>query len=77
MALIRKFSRKEMDRNSVHDQIDATYSAFNRDGRVFLQIDSYGRATRDMPDKKSQTIQLSEESARQLFDILRQEFRFV
>ena len=77
MALIRKFSRKEMDRNSVHDQIDATYSAFNRDGRVFLLIDSYGRATRDMPDKKSQTIQLSEESARQLFDILRQEFRFV
>lgn len=70
MALIKSFDEKRMDRNSIHDPIGATYTAFERDGKKFLQIDSYGRSERQMPDKKSQSIQLDEKSARQLFDIL-------
>jgi hypothetical protein len=58
MALIRKFKRKSMQRNSLHDEIEATYSVFERDGRVILQIDGYGRDSRQIPNKKSQSIQL-------------------
>jgi hypothetical protein len=49
MALIKSFEEKRMDRNSIHDAIDATYTTFERDGRRFMQIDSYGRAVREMP----------------------------
>ncbi len=76
MALIRRFIRKSMDRNSIHDEIEATYSTFERDGRVFIQIDSYGRNDREMPGKKSQTIQLDQRGAEELYTILKQEFRF-
>ena len=74
MALIRSFTRKHMDRNSLHDEIEATYTVFERDGRVLLQIDGYGRQSREMPGKKSQTIQLDRKGATALFDILRREF---
>lgn len=64
-----------MDRNSVHDEIEATYTTFERDGRVFVQIDTYGRESRDIPGKKSQTIQLDKEGAIALIGLLRQAFR--
>jgi hypothetical protein len=76
MALIKSFEEKKMDRNSIHDAIKATYTTFERDGRRFIQIDSYGRAEREIPNKKSQSIQLDEKAARQVFDILRDHFRF-
>jgi hypothetical protein len=37
MALIRSFTRKNMERNSLHEEIDATYTIFERDGRIVLQ----------------------------------------
>jgi len=46
MALIKSFEHKSMDRNSIHDGIDATTTTFERDGRKFIQVDSYGRAER-------------------------------
>lgn len=76
MALIRNFERKEMGRTGLHDEIEATYSVFEYDGRTLLQIDSYGRPDREIPGKKSQTIQLDHEGARALFDIIKREFRF-
>jgi hypothetical protein len=63
-----------MERNSLHEEIEATYTTFERDGRVFIQIDSYGRETREMPGKKSQTIQLDRDGATALFAILKREF---
>jgi hypothetical protein len=65
-----------MDRNSIHDEIEASYTAFERDGRVFIQIDSYGRDERQIPGKKSQTIQFDREGAAALFEILKREFHF-
>jgi hypothetical protein len=77
MALITSFGEKRMDRSSIHDDIDASYTTFEREGRRFLQIDSYGRAEREMPGKRSRSIQLDEKSARELFDILRDFFQFL
>ncbi len=71
MALIKSYEHKSMDRNSIHDGIDATTTTFERDGRKFVQVDRYGRAEREIPGKTSQTFQLDGKSARELFDILR------
>jgi hypothetical protein len=76
MALVRNFERKEMGRNSIHEEIQATYTTFERDGRVFVQIDTYGTAHRKAPGKRSQTIQLDREGARALYEILGREFHF-
>ena len=54
----------------------ATYSTFESDGKKFVQIDTYGRAEREMPGKTSQTLQFDEKSARALFSILRDAFEF-
>ena len=74
MAFIRSFHHKPMDRNSIHGEIDGTYTSFERDGRVFIQIDTCGRKTRQFPGKKSQTIQLDRRSALSLMKILKKEF---
>lgn len=76
MALIRIFTRKERDRYSVHDEIEATYCTFERDGRFLLQLDTYGRESRQVPGKQSQTIQLDRDSASALCKLLRQTFNF-
>jgi hypothetical protein len=36
MALIKSFEHKSMDRNSIHDWVDAAYTNFERDGRKFI-----------------------------------------
>lgn len=76
MALIRTSERTHMDRNSVHDEIGATYTVFERDGRTFVQLDSYGREDRETPGRKSQTIQLDRTGAHALFLILQEAFHF-
>ena len=76
MAMIRKFVERKMDRNSIHDGIEARYVIFEHDGRSFLQIDTYGRASREMPEKKSQSIQLDQDSALELIRILKKAFHF-
>jgi len=55
MALVRRLEQKSMERNAVHDEVDATFTAFERDGRVFVQIDTYGWPGRELAGKKSQT----------------------
>lgn len=76
MALIRSFERKQMDRNSVHKEIGATYTVFKTDDRVFLQIDTYGSSNRQIPGKKSQSLQLDQTGACILYQIIKREFGF-
>ena len=70
MALVRTFNRKEIQRPSLHDEITAKYAVVERDGRRLLQIDTYGRPTRDMPEKVSQSLQLDRDGAERLRSIL-------
>lgn len=76
MALIGNFKREEMKRLSLHDRIDADYFVQDIDGRQLLQINTYGRSSRELPGKVSQSIQLDATSGRQLFDILKDHFGF-
>ncbi len=76
MAFVRRFEQKNMERNSLHKEIGATYSVFGIDDKRIVQIDTYGSADREIPGKKSQTIQLDREGAENLFLILKNEFGF-
>ena len=74
MALIRKLIRR-VKTAQLHEEVDATYSTFRdeQEGQVF-QIDSYGSATRKLSGKVSQSIQLNEDAARQLLQLLQETF---
>jgi hypothetical protein len=76
MALVRNFRKSELEKNSVHDEIEASYAIFERDERILVQIDTFGRKSRQIPGKKSQTIQLDREGAEHLYKILKTAFRF-
>ncbi|MGO7984530.1 hypothetical protein [Rhizobium leguminosarum] len=76
MARITKFELAKMQRFQLHDPIDAKIFAHEYDGRKLIQISTYGRVSRQEPGKLSQTIQLDEEAAGELFQILRREFGF-
>jgi hypothetical protein len=52
------------------------YLAAYSDGQRILQLNTYGSEGRQNPDKLSQTLQFDERSARQLFDVLKDQFGF-
>lgn len=62
---------------SAHDEVDDHYIYFKlQDVRQFLQIYIYGRSSRALPAKLSQSVQLDRDGARALFKILKQESHF-
>ena len=67
-----KYINKE--RYMLHAKVFTTYSSFEHEGRKYFQIDTYGRADREMPEKISQSIQLDKDSAQLLVDLLKKEF---
>ncbi|MFG1395188.1 methionyl-tRNA formyltransferase [Xanthobacter agilis] len=77
MALIANFVRQDKERFSVHDPIDAQVSSFQAPHGRIVQIDTFGRGTRENPGKISQTIQLDKTSGEELFRILQAEFDLI
>ena len=76
MALINKdsFEHIKKDSNSIHDKVAATYATFVVNEKKYIQIDTYGRLTRKDKNRVSQSIQIDEDVARELYDILRETF---
>lgn len=75
MALITQFERDERDFRSLHPtHVVCKYLVSLNDGKKVLQLNTYGSAEREIPEKLSQTLQLDENSARQLLAILNEEF---
>jgi hypothetical protein len=72
VALVKRLSKLNMDRNAVHDPVgEATFTVFqDGDGRSYLQIDTYGSTTRKLVGKKSQSLQFGPDALRQLREIL-------
>jgi len=59
MATVRKFEVEHLDNARPHDEVDHAVVRLVDCGREkFLQIDTYGRETREIPRKLSQTIRL-------------------
>lgn len=82
IALITKanFKKKNSSSPKVHGPANAAYFVFPEDSTdpkvKILQIDTYGSINRVHQGKVSQSIQFDYESAKVLFDLLVQEFKF-
>jgi hypothetical protein len=74
MALIRKLLPLDTERTSLHEEVEARYAAYKIDGKGFMQINTYGRPSRELPGKVSQTLQFDREAAKQLVEILKKTF---
>lgn len=64
----------EKDRISVHTKVTTTYSVFDVKGEKYVQIDTYGKNDRAIPEKISQSIQFDRESAKFFVKLLINEF---
>lgn len=75
MALITQLTKGYKDKESVHKEIEGSYFiVIARNGKKYLQFDTYGSADREMPGKVSQSLQFSPEAIKQLKEILSKEF---
>ena len=75
MALVRVFQKLDSERSQLHDEVEARYATFERDGRVLFQLNTYGRIDRENPGKVFQSIKLERDGAAQLIKILQSAFR--
>lgn len=71
---INNLTKINKERNTVHDEVYATYTVFDNNGEKYLQIDTYGKAGRENPEKISQSFQFNRESAAYLANLLIEEF---
>ena len=73
MAIVRKLEKVELEHNSKHTEVDCTYSIVESDGQKYLQIDTYGSASRKIPGKKSQSLRFTSEALIQIRSIIENE----
>lgn len=71
---INNLKKVNKERNTIHDEVYATYTVFDNNGEKFLQIDTYGKAERMNPEKISQSFQFNRETASYLVNLLIKEF---
>ncbi|WP_336056192.1 methionyl-tRNA formyltransferase [Nitratireductor sp. CH_MIT9313-5] len=76
MARVENIELKQRDRVQLHDPVDAGLYLFEKDGRKLIQIDTFGRDSREMPNKVSQSLQFDAKAAEQLFEYLGHHFGF-
>jgi hypothetical protein len=74
MALIGGFTQVQKETNRVHEGVECGWTRFERDGEIYLQLDTYGSSERQIPGKVSQSIQLDTTAATQLVRVIRQTF---
>ena len=77
MAIVHNFKRGDRAPHPHRTNVDCTYFVRGSNGEAeLLQLDTYGSSDREQPGKQSQTIQLTRESAQQLYNIIGREFGF-
>jgi uncharacterized membrane protein YvbJ len=75
MALITQLTKGYKNKESVHKEIEGSYFiVVARNGKKYLQFDTYGSADREIPGKISQSLQFSPEAIKQLKELLSKEF---
>ena len=72
LSRIKKF---EKNRNMIHEKVFSTYTIFEDSGEKYIQIDTYGRNEREMPEKISQSLQFDRETAKFFVNLLVKEFK--
>jgi len=77
MAIVTRFEKVPGEGRLHPTSVVAKVKTFGDPSRTpIVQIDTMGSNEREIPGKLSQTLQLTEDSARQLFEILRDTYRF-
>lgn len=77
MAWIKSVSRADAKGGMHPTEVVAFVKVFDVEGMTrIVQIDTHGSDERELPGKLSQTIQFGEETARQLFDVLKEAYGF-
>ncbi len=74
MAFVSEFQQVESDKNGRHKPVLCGWRAFDADGETILQLDTYGSAERQIPNKVSQSLQLDREGAAALLELIRGTF---
>jgi hypothetical protein len=75
MALISVLEEISKERQSVHKPTRCLVSDFmGRDGKRYLQLDTFGSEDRSFPGKVSQSIQFDEDGARALKAVINKTF---
>ena len=74
MSRITNIEKIEMERNTKHDEVQATYCFFTKDGEKYFQIDTYGSENGEVVGQPSQKIQFDRKFAKELISLLIKEF---
>jgi hypothetical protein len=69
MATVRHFDLGELGTVRPHEEVPATVRLIECNGEKLIQIDTYGRADRENPNKLSQTLRLDEAAFRKLVEL--------
>ena len=78
MAIVRHLEAQRLEVEAKHTETECTYSVVHdRDGKLYLQVDTYGSPERKMAGKKSQSIRFAPEAIRELKAILSSHFERV
>jgi hypothetical protein len=77
LAWIISFQQKSGSGRIQPTQVVGHVKVFvTNDSTPVIQIDTMGSTDRENPGKQSQTLQMGRESAKQLFDLLKQTYNF-
>ncbi len=71
---VKKMERENKYRNTVQEEVEATYTVFAKDGHKYFQIDTYGKSARKLKGRSSQILQIDENSVKELIELLSKEF---
>ena len=77
MTVVTELRREDSDFSGPHPtEVACWYAVGQYGGRTIVQLNTYGTAGRGNRNGPSQTIQFNEDSARELFNMLSEQFGF-
>jgi hypothetical protein len=75
MGLITRFVHRPDSQPNFRTEVECGWNATEVDGRTLLRLETYGSADREIAGKRSQSLELDEQAARELMTILKRAFR--
>jgi hypothetical protein len=75
VARVRRFVKDSPAASRAHPtEVDCGYAIISAGGRRYLQLNTYGSPSREIPGKVSQTLQLDQRAAAKLVSLLQEAF---
>jgi hypothetical protein len=74
MGLITRFLHRPDSQPNFRTEVECGWNAAEVEGRTLLRLETYGSVDREIPGKRSQSLELDEQAARELMTILKRAF---